>query len=89
MPFMPYLSPSLAKVVTACMAGQGMAWHALISAVIYMSLELHFIQIEIEICSCGRPVDLPIRALCMDGTSSSVDWDPWAWSWMSFRLGWR
>jgi methylthioribose-1-phosphate isomerase len=25
MPFMPYLSPSLAKVVTACMAGQGMA----------------------------------------------------------------
>jgi len=54
-----------------------------------MSLELHFIQIEIEICSCGRPVDLPIRALCMDGASSSVDWDPWAWSWMSFRLGWR
>jgi hypothetical protein len=50
-----------------CLSRQGSyccrAWHALISAVVYMSLELHFIQIEIAICGCGKPVDLPIRAL--------------------------
>jgi hypothetical protein len=54
-----------------------------------MSLELHFIEIEIEICGCGKPIDTPIRALCIDKIWSSVDWDPWVWTWVSFRFGWR
>jgi len=49
----------------------GTAWYGvacMAAVVVYRSLKLHNIQIEIQIC-CGKPVDAPIRALCGSKTN--------------------